>query len=132
MGKFPSYFRISYVLNLESNDAMSNILKFHYLKSSITDNATLLINRLQISPDNYTSAWKILMMEYDDKRVLIHTHIHSFASLPRSKSESVIELKKLRDTVSATLAALSNLGYPVSQWDHLLVYIILEKFSSKI
>jgi hypothetical protein len=55
-----------------SNNAMSNTLKFHYLKSSITGNAALLINRFKISPKNYTAAWKILVMEYDDKRALIH------------------------------------------------------------
>jgi hypothetical protein len=53
-----------------------------------------LIN-LQISNDIYTSAGKILVEEYDDKRALIHTHIHSFANLPTSKSKSVIGLKKL-------------------------------------
>jgi hypothetical protein len=33
---------------------MSNTLKFHYLKSSVIDNAALLINTFQISPENYT------------------------------------------------------------------------------
>jgi len=43
---------------------------------------------------------KILVEKYDDKRALIHTHIHSFASSPINKSESVTGLKKLRDTMS--------------------------------
>jgi len=51
----------------------------------------------------------------NNKKALIHAHIHSFASLPRSKSESGIELKKLRDTVSLVLAALSNLGCLINQ-----------------
>jgi len=33
-------------------------LKFHYLKLGVTSDAALLINNLQISNDNYTSAWK--------------------------------------------------------------------------
>jgi len=81
---------------------MSNISKFHYLKSSVTDNvasanAALLINGLQISPENYTTAWKMLVTEYDDKRVLIHTHLQSFVCLPKGKSETANELKKLCD-----------------------------------
>jgi len=72
-----------------------------------------------------------MLVEYDDKRALIHTHIRSFASLPKRKSEGITELKELRDAVSVALAVLSNLGCPVSQWDHLLVYIISEKFSPK-
>jgi hypothetical protein len=68
--------------------------------------------------------------EYDDKRALIHTHIHSFASLPKGKSESVTELKKLQDIISVA-RSVANLGCLVSQWDHLLVYIITEKLGLK-
>jgi hypothetical protein len=93
---------------------MSNTLKFHYLKSTVIGNAALLINRFQIVPKNYIAVWKMLV-EYDDKRALIHTHIRSFASLPKRKSEGITELKELRDAVSVALAVLSNLGCPVSQ-----------------
>jgi len=72
-----------------SNTLQYIMAKFHYLKSTVTDNAALLINRFQISPENYTAAWKMLVMEYDDKRTLIHTHLQSFVSLPKGKSESV-------------------------------------------
>jgi hypothetical protein len=54
----------------------------------VTDNAALLINQFQISPENYTAACKKLVMEYDDKRALINAYIHSFASLLKGKSES--------------------------------------------
>ncbi|XP_011858428.1 PREDICTED: uncharacterized protein LOC105555985 [Vollenhovia emeryi] len=47
------------------------------------------------------------------------------------KNENVPELKKLRDNVSASLAALANLERPVEQWDDLLVYIISQKFSPR-
>jgi len=89
----------------------------------------LLINRFQFSPE--TAAWKMLVTKYDNKRALIHTHIHSFASLSRGKSESATELKKLRDTVSVALSALSNLVCHVSHWDPILVYLITEKFGPK-
>ncbi|KAH0946120.1 hypothetical protein HN011_005673, partial [Eciton burchellii] len=116
-GKFSKWenFRHTSESLVDSNDAISNILKFHYLKSSITDfNVTLLINRFQIFPENYIAAWKKLVTEYDDKKALKHAHIHSFASLPKAKSESATKLKKLRDTVSIVLAVLSKLGCHVS------------------
>jgi hypothetical protein len=81
----------------------------HSLFKVVIGNAALLINRSQISPENYTTAWKKLVTEYDDKRALIHAHIYSFTSLSKGKSESAIELKKLRDIVSIALTALSNL-----------------------
>lgn len=47
------------------------------------------------------------------------------------KTESAPELKILRDTVAASLAALNNLERPVDTWDDLLVYIISQKFSPR-
>jgi hypothetical protein len=61
---------------------MTNISKFHYLKTSVTGNVALLINRFQISFESYNDAWKMLLTEYDDKRALIHTHLQSFICFP--------------------------------------------------
>jgi len=63
--------------------------------------------------------------------MLIHSHLHAFMSIPPMKTENVIELRKLRDTVYASLAALGNLGRPVIHWDDLLVYVISQKFSAR-
>lgn len=105
--------------------------KFHYLKSSVNGDAALLIVNLKISNANYESTWQLLLDEYDDKQALIHAHIHSFVSLPSMKSENVIELKKLRDALSTSLAALTNLGRPVNLWDDILIYIISQKSAYK-
>jgi len=124
-------FRNTFESLVANNEALSNTQKFHYLKTSVQGDAALIINNLRISDANYESAWQLLIDEFDDKHSLIHAHLHAFASLLLMKTENVAELKRLRDTVSASLAALSNLGRPVNQWDDLLVYIIVQKFSAK-
>jgi len=53
-------FRHTFEFLVDSNDAMSNTLKFHYLKSSITGNVSLLINRFQIPPKDYIATWNML------------------------------------------------------------------------
>jgi len=50
---------------------MLNILKFYYLKSSVSDDTARLINNLLISANNYPCAWKILMDEYEDKQSVL-------------------------------------------------------------
>lgn len=47
------------------------------------------------------------------------------------KNENVTELKRLRDTLFASLAALINLGHPVDRWDDILIYIFSQKFSQR-
>jgi len=71
------------------------MLKLYYLKSCVNDAAAKLINNLSISDDNYPSAWKILMNEYEDKRSLIQSHLESFVCFLAMKSEKLVELKKL-------------------------------------
>ncbi|KMQ87692.1 hypothetical protein RF55_12949 [Lasius niger] len=124
-------FRNTFEALVATNDALTNTQKFHYLKSSVTGDAATLISNLKISDANYESAWQLLLDEYDDKQTLIHAHIHSFVNLPSMKTENVNELRKLRDIVSASLAALKNLERPVDQWDDLLVYLISQKLSQR-
>jgi len=45
------------------------------------------------------------------------------------KSENLVELKRLRDTVAAARTALANLGSLIEHWDHIIVFIMFMKFS---
>ncbi|XP_070170823.1 uncharacterized protein, partial [Polyergus mexicanus] len=114
-----------------SKESLSNTQKLHYLKASVTGEAAVLINHVKIADANYDGAWKLLIEEYDNQNAIIHAHIHAFADLPIMKTEYAVELKGLRDTVAASLAALTNLGSPVEKWDDLLVYIVSQKFSPR-
>jgi len=78
--------------------------------------------------NNYAAAWKLLMEEYENKRALIHSHLESFICFPAMKSENLVELKKLRDTIAAVRAALANLRSSVEHWDHIIIFIMFMKF----
>ncbi|XP_071572655.1 uncharacterized protein [Temnothorax nylanderi] len=132
-GAFPEWehFRGIFESLVAGNDSLTRTQKLHYLKASLSGEAASLINTVQISDANYEAAWQLLLDEYDNRNAIIHAHIHSFADLPRMKNENVSELKKLRDNVSSSLAALTNLDRPVDTWDDLLVYIISQKFSPR-
>jgi len=114
-----------------SNNTISNMLKLYYLKSCVSGDAARLIDNLPLSDVNYSFAWEMLMDEYEHKRLLIYSHLESFVCFPVMKSESIVELRRLRHTVAIALAALTNLGSPVEQWDHIIVFIISLKFSPK-
>jgi len=67
---------------VDSKTSLSNTQKLHYLKASVTGEAALLINHIQIADTNYDAAWKLLNEEYDNQRAIIHAQIHNFADLP--------------------------------------------------
>lgn len=64
-------FRNIFEYLVANNDTFSNSQKFHYLKSIVNGDASLLINNLKISDANYESAWQLLTNEYNDKQALI-------------------------------------------------------------
>lgn len=45
---------------IESNETLSNVQKFHYLRASLEGDASDVINSLQMSASNYAIAWKLL------------------------------------------------------------------------
>ncbi|XP_029179167.1 uncharacterized protein LOC114946687 [Nylanderia fulva] len=124
-------FRDTFQALVGANETLSDAQKLHYLKSFMDGDAALLLKHITTSDLNYAGAWQILLDEYNNARSLVHAHIHAFASLTVMKTENAAELKLLRDTVTASLSALSNLGRDTDQWDDLLVYIVTQKFSSR-
>ncbi|XP_067207876.1 uncharacterized protein [Linepithema humile] len=114
---------------IADNDSLTAIQKLHYLKACVAEDAARLINNIQISESGYDATWRLLVDEYDNSFAIVTAHIRAFADMLAMRSESAAELKNLRDTASASLAALACMGRPVDTWDDLLVYIISRKFS---
>jgi len=102
-------FRNTFRDMVDSNNGITNTLKFHYLKSCISDAAANLITNLAPSEDNY-SAWKALMNEYDDKRALIRAHVKSILCFPQMKTENLAELKRFRDTIATARFSKSRIS----------------------
>ena len=56
-----------------NNQNFDSILKFQYLRRSITGNAEKLIQNLGFVESNYIAAWEALCDKYDNEKVLVHT-----------------------------------------------------------
>lgn len=56
---------------VHSNKSLSDIQKFFYLKSVLSEDSENVIKCLQTTTDNYQIAWEKLIARYDNKRVLV-------------------------------------------------------------
>jgi len=131
-GKFTEWPRFRHLFHslVHSNKALTKIAKFHYLISSVAGPAATPLDGLNVSPENYDAAWKMLLEEYDNEKELIRAHLRTIIRLPDGKLETAAELKKLKDTVRVALINVANLGFQVDNWD-LLVTIMSEKFGTE-
>lgn len=73
---------------------------------------------------NHDIALKRLKQRYENKSMIIQSHIRAILDCPQVESTSAGELQSLHSRVASHTAALEALGQPVVQW---LVTIILRK-----
>ncbi|XP_044740084.1 uncharacterized protein LOC123301412 [Chrysoperla carnea] len=110
-----------------TNQDLSNVMKMHYLKASVTGEAANLISNFQVSGDNFTPAWDKLVNRYENKRVLINNHLDAIFKLKPLQRKSSKELCNLLATVNEALGALKALGSTTHKWDQIIVYTLVNR-----
>lgn len=70
---FPFFDTFNSLIN--SNKEITEIEKFHYLKSTLQGDAKCFLYSLEISAENYNVAWDTLKCCYDNKRIIAKNHI---------------------------------------------------------
>lgn len=123
-------FRDAFKALVHSNNNLSEIQKYYYLKSSLEAEASEVIQNMEVSADNYVVAWNLLEERFENKKLIIHNHVKSIFDFPQLYKESHIELRKLFDNVTRHLRSLKTIGEPTEFWDTLLIHIIINKFDS--
>ncbi|XP_050516944.1 uncharacterized protein LOC126891718 [Diabrotica virgifera virgifera] len=84
--------------SLIGNDPnLSNIKKFYYLKSCLTDSAAAVISSLEVTNENYTIAWSILTDRFQNDKLIVHSHVRALFELSVIQKESPSQLRKLID-----------------------------------
>ncbi|XP_011164066.1 uncharacterized protein LOC105198908 [Solenopsis invicta] len=83
-GKYEEWFpfRDTFTSVIHNNKSLSDIQRFQYLRASLTDKALDIVKTLEISDSNYDLAWNILRDRYDNKRLIVQTHIKAIFELP--------------------------------------------------
>lgn len=62
--------------------------------------------------------------------MIIHSHIRDIFEHPKIVKESHVELRNLFHTYTKHLRALKALGEETESWDHLIIYIMCNKFDA--
>ena len=115
---------------IHEDASLSNIQKFHYLKSALRGDASRSVDALAITQENYDIAFNALVKRYHDERLIIKTHINAIFEFPTVASGDTQSMRALIDTIQVNLQVLAVLGLPTDQWDALIIHIILYKVDS--
>ncbi|XP_075990232.1 uncharacterized protein LOC142985872 [Anticarsia gemmatalis] len=106
---------------------LSDIEKFHYLKTSVTGEAASLLKHIQPTSANYIQAWESLTHRYNNKRIIVNALLKRLFALKKCSHQSAVQLKVLLDTTSEIINSLKNLNVNTDSWDPLIVFLVVQK-----
>ncbi|XP_067142348.1 uncharacterized protein [Centruroides vittatus] len=132
-GKYDEWlsFRDLFTATVHNNSTLSSAQKLQYLKSSVRQDAALLIQSIPITDGNYQEAWDTLLKRYNHNREIIDSYIQKLFKQPNIAHESATALRHLLDTTNECIRALKVLKQPVQHWDSILLYILREKMDQE-
>ncbi|XP_022829237.1 uncharacterized protein LOC111358355 [Spodoptera litura] len=112
---------------IHDNTTIPKIHKFHYLRNSLKDTASLIIKSLEFSADNYDVAWDLLCDRYHNDRILVNNHIQELFKIQPVVKESSQALRNTIDSVNRNLRALKTLHLPTEHWDMIIIHMVTSK-----
>ncbi|XP_025262985.1 uncharacterized protein LOC112637430 [Camponotus floridanus] len=129
--EWPS-FRDLFLSVIGGNASVSDIERFHYLRSCVKGAAEKLIKSLTVTGDNYHRAWSVLCKHFENKRELIRSNFAAFTSVPKMKCDSAEELGRIHNAVTTAVNAQESIGRPInSHGMDLLNFLAIELFDSR-
>ncbi|XP_062713158.1 uncharacterized protein LOC134290134 [Aedes albopictus] len=109
---------------VHSSADLSNIQKFYYLRSSLSNAALQLIQTIPISAKNYPVAWNLLLDHFQNTARLKQSYVDNLFEFATLKRESSAELHNLVEKFEANVKVLQQLGERTDHWDLLLIRML--------
>ncbi|XP_062710702.1 uncharacterized protein LOC134288828 [Aedes albopictus] len=117
-------FHDLFVSLVHASQDLSSIQKFYYLRSSLAGDALKLIQTIEISANNYTVAWNMLVNHYQNPTRLKQTYLDALFEFGTLKRESAAELHSLVEKFEANVKVLKQLGERTECWDIILIRML--------
>ena len=97
---------------IHANQNLSEIEKFHYLRSFLKDKVTEIIKSIEITTDNYKDAWCAVKERFNNKRWILQKHIRAIFEIISLIKENHIQLRELLDALLKHLRVLKAMKRP--------------------
>lgn len=105
---------------INGNSTLSGVQKLHYLRSALKGQAADVISSLELSEENFTVAWELLVQRYKCTSRIVDTHLHALFNLPSiPKFDNSNSVSTLHNELTKGLNALRALKIDTENWDPL-------------
>ena len=121
-----------YEIAVHTNNRLSAVEKFVYLRSLTTNDASLSIEGFPLTAANYEEAVGLLKDRYGKKSKLISAHVSKLLSLEEISGVNPKALRKQFDVMESQVRSLSALGVASMMYGCILLPILLSKIPAVI
>ena len=117
-------FKHQFQALISKNEKLDGNQKLFYLNAALKGPAKLL----QTSADTFDSLFKALTSRYENKRLIVDSHIQSILKLERVANESYVGLRHLIDSTRKAIRALEFLKFNLNNLaGAIFINILLQK-----
>jgi len=128
LDEWPSFINVFTDL-IHNDKTLSVIQKMQYLKGCVRDEASKIIQHLQVTEEHYASALALLTARYDDRTALIRIHMNRFFNQPPASYHNAASVRRMIDCSKECLEGWTALG---GNLDHLMISILSSKLDEKL
>ncbi|KAL4148855.1 hypothetical protein QTP88_003000 [Uroleucon formosanum] len=119
-----STFNDMFTALIHSNEALTEVQKFFYLKAALSGDAAEVVKCFETSAKNYKIAWDCLNERFNNKRIMVQAHTKAIFDLESITEESSGKLRQFVDKLFSHIKALEAIGYNPISWGPMLLHII--------
>lgn len=97
------------------NQGLSDLQQLHYLKSCLVGAAAEVVRTISTTDVNYRTAYDALVNIFENKSLIIQSHIRSLFQISQVHERAANKLRQLHHHVISQVNALRALGQPVNE-----------------
>ena len=121
----------SYESAIRTNQSLSDVQRFTYLKSLLKYEALQTVSGFAITNVNYCKAVALLHERYGQKHRIVQTYMQALLDLP-APMNTISSLRTFYDKTESYIRGLESLDQMESSYGALLVPVILKKIPEEI
>ncbi|XP_036346966.1 uncharacterized protein LOC118756302, partial [Rhagoletis pomonella] len=112
---------------VHNNRDLTNIERFQYLRSCLTEEASRLIQSLEVTSNNYSTALDLLITRFNNSRLIFQSHMQQICDLSQLSSSNLSSLRNFIDTVNVNLRAMQSLATTQQVGEAILLHLVSSK-----
>ncbi|XP_055591231.1 uncharacterized protein LOC129743272 [Uranotaenia lowii] len=123
-------FRDTFTSMIHNNAHLSDIDKFTYLRTSLTDDALIEIGSIELTSANYTIAWRTLENTFENRKLLVKSYLDVLFAVSPMSEESYDQLNRVVKDFETTLMMLQKVGVETDGMSTILQHMVCQRLDA--